>query len=483
MEYVDLKDVQGNILRGYNLKFVRHLIVRVADPAAARRFLDLTISGSNDAPHLTTAEEWEPDEKPLACLNVGVTATGLRALGLNKEGLGTFPIEFREGAVARAAKVGDIGSSAPEHWADGLGHPDSAHLMWTIHGSTVAHRDRLADQIETLWAESRAFHVTSRLDGAALPDHPDDHVDKTKKFLGDKVHFGYRDSIAQPRFEINDKAFGRVDHQPTTPIGAVLLGYKETSFPDVSWRIPSPPELGRNGCYNAFRVMEQDVHEFEQFLGESAKRLGWNKELVAAKLMGRWRNGVALAHHHMEVHKNPDTGMPLLETDRDEQDLNDFDYPDMGQGAEDLEGRPCPIGAHIRRANPRGSRIVQRSANYTRPIVRRGMPYGSPYDPGNPADGVKRGLLGNFLCASLTAQFEAIMFDWINLGLHDPRITGTNCPIIGANNEATSRFEIRVDKDTTVVLEGFPRFTHTRGSIYLFCPSVTAVGYLAALSG
>ena len=38
----------------------------------------------------------------------------------------------------------------------------------------------------------------------------------------------------------------------------------------------------------------------------------------------------------------------------------------------------------------------------------------------------ERGLLGNFIGANLGAQYEAVMCDWVNLGLQDPDITGAN---------------------------------------------------------
>jgi hypothetical protein len=150
-------------------------------------------------------------------------------------------------------------------------------------------------------------------------------------------------------------------------------------------------------------------------------------------------------------------------------------------GYDDTDGVKCPIGAHIRRGNPRESQIVQRSANYTRRIVRRGMPYGPRFDRSAPADTTPRGLLGSFLCASLIAQFESIMYDWINLGLQDPRITGTNDPIIGANDPAFSRYEIPIDGQEPIVLTGFPRFVTTVASAYLFMPSITALLWIADL--
>ena len=60
-------------------------------------------------------------------------AARLRALGLPEDSLATFPEEFRVGAAGRAAKLGDVDGSAPEHWRDGLDAPDNVHLMWTVH--------------------------------------------------------------------------------------------------------------------------------------------------------------------------------------------------------------------------------------------------------------------------------------------------------------------------------------------------------------
>ena len=137
---------------------------------------------------------WEAGTKPVTCLNVGVTATGLAALGLRADWLATFPEEFRDGAAARAQKVGDIDASAPEHWRDGLDDPNAVHLMWTIHAlDDHAALAAVSEQLEAAWRESGAFSVTSRLDGATLDTYTRNENDR------DTVHFGYRDSISQPR--------------------------------------------------------------------------------------------------------------------------------------------------------------------------------------------------------------------------------------------------------------------------------------------
>ena len=487
MGTVDLEDVQGNILRGYRLGFVRHLVVRVADPAAAREFLGAVVSGdATYVPQITTAKHW--GDRPTSTLNVGVTAAGMTAVGLGQSSIATFPEEFREGPVVRATKLGDVGRGAPENWRHGFANPDAVHLMWSVHAISSDALDEAAATLEAIWRRWGAFDVTSRLDGQRLPDG--------------KVHFGYRDSISQPRFHVHDanapgnelhdiggetgELIGLIDRQPLSPIGAVLLGHA-TTFPGVRWQMPVPTALGTNGSFNAFRVLEQDAAGFERFLTESAERHGVDPEWIAAKLMGRWRNGapLVLAPDKPELMPRPGTVDPT-EQERAadfEARLNDFDYvtPDPAQYPDDFDGVSCPVGAHIRRANPRGARIVQRSANYTRRIVRRGIPYGPAFDPAHPTI-EPRGLLGNFLCASLIAQFESIMYDWINKGLQDPRITGTNDPIIGVNDPRTSRFEIPGGTNGTIVLRGFDSFTHTVGSAYYFVPSVTAISLLSTAS-
>ena len=123
---------------------------------------------------------------------------------------------------------------------------------------------------------------------------------------------------------------------------------------------------------------------------------------------------------------------------------------------------------------------MQRNTNHARRIVRRGIPYGPQYDPKQPVK-AERGLLGSFMCASLTGQFEALLYDWTNLGLQDPRITGSNDPVLGNNDPQFSRMSFPAG-DEIVTFRGFPRFIHTRGGAYLFQPSISAIRYLASLS-
>jgi len=468
----DLAEVQGNILRGYTKKpHVRYLILEVADRAAARRWLAASISGRNhDVPQITTGN-WGA-AKPDTCFNIGLTYEGLRALGTPSSSLEMFPNEFIEGMTARALKLGDVGPSAPETWPSPFDEPKRIHLIATIYAEDV----RQLDQVQQRALDRNALTLLGTREGY--------------NFADDFVHFGYRDNITQPRFEGVPDSQRHPDKQPKAPLGTVLLGYR-TNLEGLTWRVPQPTALGHNGTFNSFHVMKHDVAGFEKYLDQAASELlehrqvvellppgaeekigkglsieGLSRhaalrEIVAANLCGRWRDGTPLA-------LSVDAPDPKV-------DLTNFDYVGAGDSR-------CPHGAHIRRCNPRGGQMVQRIANNSRRLVRRGVPYGPPYVQAKPhdQDEPERGLLGNFIGASLGAQFEAMSCDWLNLGLQDPRITGSNDPISGANDPGTSWFDLPLKSGSAIRLRRLPQFVSTRGGAYTFLPSLLAIRFLGS---
>lgn len=481
-----LDNVQGNILRGYRsaLCHVRYLSLAVTDQSAARRFLGAAASGdAADVPRIMPATNWG-DQKPATCFNLGITFAGLRALGTPAAMLSTFPTEFVEGMARRALKLGDFGDSAPANWSAPFDRPDRVHLIATAYAQNPADLERIKTDV------AKAFHVLDFRDGRVRrdanvlgPAFRNDGSPDNRSF------FGHADGISQPRFDID----GYPDTnpvQPTSPLGTVLLGYA-TSLEGIRFRVPMSEDLGKDGSFNAFRILAQDCWAFEKFLTEAAERLvqlervkgpqvlpaggeaairpGLTRvdalrEVIAAQVCGRWRNGtpVDTSPYH-----------PLATADLTPEARNGFNY--SGETT-------CPAGAHIRRVNPRDGRIVQRAANPTRRLVRRSMPYGPDFDAANP-DNAARGLLGNFIGASIGAQFEAVMSDWLNLGLHDPTITRHNDPLIGANTPETTAFDLRLMDGTPYRLRGFPRFVTTKGGAYTFLPSFRAIRFLAELKG
>ncbi len=456
-------EVQGNILRAYGARYrvVRHLVLTVDDPSAARLALGLMVDGDRSTPDVTSAERPPREAGYRWCLNIGFTFAGLAAVGVPASSLGTFPPEFTQGMAARASRLGDVGDSAPGGWVGGLADTHRVHLVVTVHGWTRADVDQVCEEVMAA-ARGRAFSPISDdvFDGEVL----DDPV--TGRRI---VHFGYADGISQPRFLGVHDPSAAPDQLPLAPIGVVLLGYP-SAIPSVIWNVPQPDVLGRNGTFDAFRVLGQDVAGFEDFLARVEVDHGVDRELAAAKLCGRWRSGVPLSLAPTAAE---------AEAFHEDRHLNEFDYVDG-----DPDGVVCPIGAHIRRTNPRGAHIVQRSSNRSRALIRRGIPYGPRWDPDDAATrDAPRGLLGNFFCASLAAQFEAMQYDWVNLGFQDPRITGTNDPLIGANDPATSTFSWPRQGTEPLVLRGFKRFVVTRGGAYTFVPSLPALRWIAGGPG
>ncbi|MCL6284237.1 hypothetical protein M3P21_11935 [Ruegeria sp. 2012CJ41-6] len=459
----DPEELQGNILRGYRNNLVRYIVLEVSDRAKARQFLAASADGtSSEIPAITRSANWK--EKPKVCFNIGVTFEGLRALGTTNRDLDSFPLEYAEGMAKRAIKLGDVDESAPGQWPAPFDEPGRIHIIASVYADEEHYLDQAEAQV------AKAFTVLGVRNGRNLPDS--------------KVFFGYVDSISQPRFRhVFDPAQVKVD-EPKDPLGTVLLGHP-THFEGMLFSIPQPDVLGRNGAFNAFRVLQQDAKGFEDYLdkaatelldhpkgdlllapedekrvGEDLDRHGALREVVAAQMCGRWRNGVP-------YELSPDAQWPA-----DAVSLTNYSYTRASR---------CPAGAHMRRVNPRGGPIVQRVANYSRRLVRRGMSYGPDFDPAN-RDSAERGLLGNFIGANYGAQFEAVVCDWLNFGLQDPEITGTNDPLLGANVPETSAFELTLKDGGRIRLNGFPRFVKTRGGAYTFLPSLPAIRYLSQLS-
>jgi deferrochelatase/peroxidase EfeB len=210
----------------------------------------------------------------------------------------------------------------------------------------------------------------------------------------------------------------------------------------------------------AYRRLEEHVGAFRDFLRQHGGPTTEGQELLAAKLMGRWRSGAPLV-------LAPEKDDPTLGADY--QRNNNFNYAKM-----DPQGYAVPLGAHIRRMNPRDTGVnIQR-----RRMIRRGATYGPPLPEGAPQDGVERGIAAFVLCASLVRQFEFAQNVWIN----DPNfheLGNERDPIIG-NQDGT--FDLTIPKrPIRRKITGLPAFTTLKGGAYFFLPGIKALRYLAAL--
>src|SRR3984893_17576771 len=384
----------------------------------------------------------EPEKR---WVTVAFTWNGLRALGVDEASLATFPEEFRQGMAARWQGLGDTGTKHPDNWVGGLEGPQ-LHAIPILFARDDAERERSVREHKVLLARTPGVEVLSSLDLEAIP------------FRYVREHFGYRDRLTTPEIEGSG-----IDPTPGSgpPIkaGEFILGYPDEDGPAP--KLPQPENLSRNGSYMAYRRLQQHVGAFRDFLREQGGPTADEQELLAAKLMGRWRSGAPLV-------LAPDKDDPSLADDR--QLNNDFNYAKM-----DPQGYAVPLGAHIRRMNPRDTAVnIQR-----RKMLRRGATYGRLYPKGLPEDGVDRGIAAFILCASLVRQFEFAQNVWIN----DPNfheLGNERDPIIG-NQDGT--FDMTTPKrPIRRKITGLPAFTTVKGGAYFFLPGIKALSYLTTLN-
>jgi Dyp-type peroxidase family len=288
-----------------------------------------------------------------------------------------------------------------------------------------------------------------------------------------REHFGFTDGFSQPAIEgvaredlpgqgvFDKRSWWRRPRWRAVKPGEFVLGYED----EDRGLAPAPPApFDRNATFMVWRKLHQDVATFRSQLAAQAQRLGLDPEFVAAKIVGRWRDGSPLA-------LRPDAPDPALGNDR--RRANDFRYGD------DRLGLRCPRGAHVRRTNPRDALVGASDGRLTarHRILRRGMPYGPALPEGAPDDGADRGLLFVCLQASIERQFEIVQAQWCNDG---------NAFGLGAQGDPIAA---PPDSEMRHMIEGEPpRFVsplrscvRCRGGEYLLVPSVGALRALPRL--
>lgn len=440
---VNRGDVQANILRGYRAERVTHLILRVLDAAKARTWL------ANKA----TPDEGPGGVKPAVMRNIGLTHGGMQALGIRPSWLAPFPEAFRQGALLRAADNHDTGPNAPDHWW--LGGPQDApniHVVVSVYQDVGAQAQFNAD-VTALTGSLAAGGLQ------LLHSHDAFHT-------GGTSWFGYADGIANPRIATACPVPGdQHDLQPAATAGEFVLGAAHKNIYGGSSLGALPAALATNGSFCAMRVLAQDTQAFNGTLAAEAARLGQTTDWLAAKLMGRWFEGAPLSLHPHAPSANP------VQNGR-----NDFDYAPSYEYPGTLVdhiGERCPVGAHIRRANPRTARVA--GARYARRLMRRGMHYELKDGLGQRTE---VGLFGIFICADLERQFEFILRQWINGDRFAAGLNGTSDPVIGTRRGATDLFRIPMPNNAAALEVKLPQFVFTKGSLYLFMPGLAALNKL-----
>jgi Dyp-type peroxidase family len=433
----ELEDIQSGVLRPRPTPFAAtYLLLRIDDRADGRTLMHRLSEIVPSAAHPES-----PDRD--VWISAAITYTGLVALGVPQAALDSFPVQFREGMAARAAGLGDVDDSSPERWEKPLGSPD-VHVVITAIAPDDA---RLARELEL------ARVAMQSLPGIATIWRQDCHV-----LPGEREPFGFKDGISHPAIE-GSGIPGTNPHEVPLKGGEFVLGYPDEI--SETPMIPQPDVLGRNGSFVAFRKLYQRVAEFRRYVKSQATSPE-DEELIAAKMMGRWRSGAPLAL--CPTADDPSVG-------DDPHRNNAFLFR-----ADDNIGYKTPLGSHIRRTNPRDADVA--GVPRIHRMIRRGTAYGPALPDGvTEDDGADRGIMFAFVGANLGRQFEFVQKEWVNASdfFSGP---AEKDPVIGTSDGGAFTIPRRPIRRQ---LQGLPRFVVTRGGEYGFLPGLRALRWLGEL--
>ena len=336
--------------------------------------------------------------------------------------------------------------------------------------------------------------------------------------LGQIEPFGFADGLSQPKIdwagEQSTDPHKRDQYSNLLATGEVVLGYANeyglyttrplidphqdgcaTLLPGAEDN-PALKDLGRNGSYLVIRQLHQDVPAFWQFIDRESGSVPERREQLAASMVGRKRNGTPLGPFVAE-------SIPGI---ADNDPVNNFTY------ADDPAGNRCPLGAHIRRANPRTgdfppgvtgfvSRLIKMfgfgqrrqdedliaSSRFHR-LLRRGRGYGpllppeEAIKPDAPAE--KRGLQFIVLVANISRQFEFVQNAWSMSttfgGLQQERDPLQGSRETLADGELTDTFTRPDPAGPRQITSHLPQFVTVGGGGYFFMPGLRALQYIAA---
>lgn len=498
-EPLQMDDIQGLILRGYNYDFIKYIILTIPNAnadaiAGARQFCaDLLPNSKAEGLKITDAMPWLKG-KPPYCLNIGFTIAGLNLLigsanctSLNNTSSQLFG-SFSDGAVSDASFVGDTGNSAPQYWwkrsggwlpgPDPLPDGSDLHIQLTLYTRDPAHRKEYYSELLAMIPKTKDGSLCVK--PVFVKDSDPVVVDGDPTY----VHFDYKDSLSQPRIEKspwNSLEVITNDDRPMVPADRFIIS---TGASDYS----ADPFL-KNGTFAAFRLLYQDVAGFEEFINQDPANV--SPELMAAKMCGRWRDGTPL----------------VVSPDKMDPNLKGFDYTNFnyhertlhqkGDMTNDDDGLRCPYAAHIRRANPRDDIEVSGNKDLgtgepvyavTHRILRRATPYGPPYKSSEPkSPQIQRGLVGLFIGAVLDFQFRFIMSTWLEQGSFrspddSPNSSGVD-PLFGPRTDDTYppdlAFAFAVHSTPVqeppayyTAPQNLQRYIRTDGSLYVFMPGI-----------
>ncbi|OJI96675.1 hypothetical protein ASPVEDRAFT_23672 [Aspergillus versicolor CBS 583.65] len=477
-----LKDLQGDIWPGLGKSHETFFLFSITKPDDFKRRVKTMV----DENKITTAEDAlrkraqnrDPHQAgPEAGINVGFSPKGMQTLKwFSREDLGRGNTltnrQFCDGAATLALDQGRDIVEDYEPWM-------AAHIKGTktIHGVFIICGDK--DSCE------KGEALVSKMLGDSI-----EHIYSLKGSVrtGEAKgyeHFGFRDTISQPRLDGWDKEDPALSLPYKCRPGVIVMNHPGTNGfnEDVGqWE----PEWAKNGSYFVLRKMEQDVGKFR----DHAKKLAEDKSLglnlkphqLEARFVGRWHSGAPLEY------------FPKEDPARDKNGPQ-WDFGNNWEYKEPIDELRCPYGSHIRKSNPRNN-FGQSAHNKDKSLImRRGIPYGSDYSEATKDE--KRGLLFGCYQSNVMNGYACIMDRWINNDSFPMRGSGQDVlvaqPIKGAVSESDKTLHANLyglDEDGNPhALDSnneppahkkkrcdFPGFIKIRGGEFFFNPPVSFFG-------
>jgi deferrochelatase/peroxidase EfeB len=374
---------------------------------------------------------------------VGFTAKGLKKLGWRYH---PDPIQrplnekdpFCKGMRARARLLGD----PPAEWPT-KDKPPPDMLVW------VATTQEDSDAgLDDLTAALRGFK----------------HHVESGSYRADQPVLGFLDGTSQPFVSELMPSLDRLpgggtvtrDGWSPVPLGEFVLGCADAGGERV---LPKPAKITEGGTFLVYRRYAFNQDAFDKVLADGASRGLGSEGDVAAKIMGRYPDK-----------KTPDDWPPdydaLIPPDRAngrEPSRNDFRY------ADDSYGYSCPLGAHIRRANPRDALGFEGRLTERHRIIRRGIPWKE--------DG-RQGLHFIAINARIHDQFEFIQRQWLNTG-SSFRLGDDIDLVAGSRPKGATELPFVVQGPRPVVIRAPGPLAKFEGGDYFLMPGMEGLRRLA----
>ena len=485
---LNLANIQGNILGGFNKDFQTFLFLNFSDRAKGRAWL------GHMAPQIATSEEvlafntlfkqanrrrgQEYGILKATWTNLAFTPSGLTALGVPASDISQFEAPFQNGMKASAGTIGDSGNSDPSNWISPLGS-SQVHAILHVASDDQADMHATVSRYVQNFGFNGAVHLLFTQEGLVRQDQPGHE------------HFGFKDGVSQPGIRGVDLPRPGGNPNQGSPgqdllwPGEFVLGYPTqidgpdtvntpplTPNPNPGPTSSSGPSWATDGSYLVFRRLRQDVAGFHAQLHQLAPTNGLDPRVFAAKLVGRYESGCPLEPLNGQPQGTNAADDPAVAADALRN--NDFEY------GGDSAGNAVPRAAHIRKVYPRDEDTPRGGENDTqkRRLLRRGVPFGLSLNltNPNPHDNGDRGLL--FLCyqASLVNQFEFVQQFWINNPNFPKGGDGVD-PVM--SQTSTGLFSCPGASPSSI--GSLQHFVTTTGGDYFFQPSISALYHIAGV--